>query len=300
MKWQHSIINFNLQIRLNWAECKANTDTKVLTAEHSAMLSLDSMTYHRRVWFNTGMWHEPGQPRWYIWYTIFLVIFFYVLFTLFIIVQLPLTQSITEFTDTLRILPTAAIGIKAALIANNRTRIVQLFDVLKQMDSFVQLPGHKDMIRQQVKESNNLLLFIRCDYFVSVGVYFLVAVLSGTDLMFLAWYPVDYANSAVWFYSINTYQCINALFIAYVLTSADFYGIVLYQLLGGHLDVLVLQLAIIGHKEASSLSSQQTMSEAVERMNTNEEELLQCIKYHALCSRFVSPIIFTFVFYIVL
>lgn len=253
------------------------------------MLSLEAMTYHRRVWFNAGLWHEPNQPRWYFWYTLCLIVFIYVLFPVSIATKLFFIQSIDELTDILRVLPSTAFGLKAAFIAKNRIKIVQLIEYLKQMDDFVQQPRHQDMIRQQVKESKNLVLYFSYDYYLSVSAYFIVAVLSGTDLMFLAWYPVDYANSIVWYYSINIYQYISTLFIAYVFTTLDFYGIVLYKLLGSHLDVLVLQLAEIGHIERNLLQVDSVARESGECLKTNEEELKRCIKYHSLCSRFVHP-----------
>lgn len=107
------------------------------------MLSMAAMPYHLQVWQNCGLWHHSCQPRWYRWYTVFLVIFVYILFPLSIGIQLASTQSVEEFTANLLILPMAAFCIKCSLIAINRPNIVELFEILQEMDKCIRLGEHR-------------------------------------------------------------------------------------------------------------------------------------------------------------
>lgn len=266
------------------------------------MLSMLSMQYHQQVWFYCGLWHTSGQPVWYISYTWFLAVFVYFLFPLLITIQLFYTNTIEEFTDILLIWPTAAFGIKAALIAVNRRKIEQLFVILHKMDEFVRLDAHRRIVLQQNSESHRLVLFFSVEYYVSITTHLFVALLStGPVLMWPAWLPLDYEHNYVVYFLFNIYMYLSSLLNGYVFTSLDVYGVALYKLLGAHLDILSEQLAALGHNgndeilRADSTGPQRkhrASSHAVPArthwQRRNEHKLHACVRYHKLCSCFAE------------
>lgn len=269
------------------------------------MLSMLSMRYHQQVWFYCGLWHVPGQPAWYIWYTWFLTIFVYFLFPLLITIQLFYTTNIEEFTDILLIWPTAAFGIKAALIALNRTKIQRLFAILEQMDEFVRLDQHRAIVMHQNRESHRLVWFFSVEYYVSITTHLFVALLTaGPVLMWPAWFPLNYVDNYVVYLLFNIYLYMSSLLNGYVFTSLDVYGVALYKLLGAHLDILCEQLAALGHNPNDEGVNRQTAvtgkkgfdrakwaTAAAQRatlQRRNVFELHQCIQYHTLCSSFAE------------
>lgn len=88
---------------------------------------MSSMSYHIQVW------HDNNQPHYYCRYTIFMIIFVFIMFPLTIGIQLGFAQSMQKFTDILLILPTAAFCITFSLIAINHTKIIELSHVVQQV-----------------------------------------------------------------------------------------------------------------------------------------------------------------------
>lgn len=263
-----------------------------------------SMQYHQQVWFYCGLWHTPGQPVWYISYTWFLTVFVYFLFPLLITIQLFYTNTIKEFTDILLIWPTAAFGIKAALIAVNRRKIERLFVILQKMDEFVRLDSHRRIVLLQNRESRRLVWFFSVEYYVSITTHLFVALLSsGPVLMWPAWLPLDYEHNYAVYFLFNIYMYLSSLLNGYVFTSLDVYGVALYKLLGAHLDILSEQLSDLGHNGADEIHQadttashkrpQRVSEEAVPParrhwQRRNEHKLHACVRYHMLCSSFAE------------
>lgn len=151
------------------------------------------------------------------------------------------------------------------------------------MDDCLELDGHRTMIQQQVNESNRLVTFFQFNYYIVVVAHFVSVLYFGMELMWPAWFPVDYANSRFWFYIVSFYQLVASFFNAYVFTSIDLFAIVLYKLFGAHLDVLAMRLASVGHWEFRAENKREKSIEQ-QRLIT-DMELRKCIKYHILCSR---------------
>lgn len=273
---------------------------RALNTNTITMLSMLAMQYHLQVWFNSGLWHVPGQPAWYVWYTAFLTIVVYINFPMIITIQLFYTTNVEEFIDILFFWPTAAFGIKAALISINRPKIQRLFDLLKQMDEFVRLDAHRQMILVQNRESHHLVWFLSIEYYGSITIHILTALLSsGPVLMWSAWVPLDYENNYLVYFLFNMYEFTSTMMSGYVLTSLDMYGVALYKLLGAHLDILSKQLAALGNNGIGDIQREATTglrrpkqlkkgaaATRTEWQRSNERKLHACVRYHMLCSEF--------------
>lgn len=69
--------------------------------------------------------------------------------------------------------------------------------------------------------------------------------------------------------------------VSFVYASLDLYGIVLYKLLGAHLDIVADLLAAIGHGRQSGHGRLANTPIAWQRCN--EQQLYACLRYHMLC-----------------
>lgn len=173
---------------------------------------MEAMISHQHVWFHSGLWYSPeyqSSSNLYTIYTIFLVVFLYVPFPLLLTISMFYTTNIDEFIDIFLIWPTAVFGIKASLIVSNRTKIERLFDELQQMDEFVQLDTHRAIVRQQTKQSKCLLWMFSIEYYMSITVHLMIALLAG-EIMWPVWVPFDIENVGYWL--LNIYLFITSLF----------------------------------------------------------------------------------------
>lgn len=76
------------------------------------------------------------------------------------------------------------------------------------MDVNVKLLEHRRIVLQQNAESGLLVWFLSIEYYVSITVHLLLALLSaGPILMWPTWLPawVDYVNNRALYFSFNIY-----------------------------------------------------------------------------------------------
>lgn len=73
--------------------------------------------------------------------------------------------------------------------------------------------------------------------------------------------------------------------VSFVYASLDLYGIVLYKLLGAHLDIVADLLAAIGHGRQSG---HRLANAPLAWQRCNEQQLYACLRYHMLCLEFAQ------------
>lgn len=244
------------------------------------MNSFKAMDFHLWVWKVCGVWHEPGQPRWYFAYSIFINVVFFYIFPFCIAMELFFTDTMKELIDIILFLPTSLVALKSALIVINRSKLRRLFGLLAEMDKMVQNEEQLELIRKAFKVSKRLVVFFSSEFYVSIAAHFAVAVMTeGRVMMWASWYPVDYKNIKVLYVGLLGYQLICTLFCAYLTASMDVYGLALYRLLGAHLDILGIQLSQLGRSPDGKALLKKN------RKIRCEEDLKKCIVYHNLCIR---------------
>lgn len=236
---------------------------------------MKAMDFHVLAWKVCGVWHRPGQPRWYIWYAVLTNLMCYILFPFFIAAQLFFTDTVRELMDILLFLPTSLVGLKSALIVLNQPKLLRLFGLLHEMDRMVQTDEQREQIRKALRVSRRLIVFLSTEFYVSIAAHFALPLMSeGPVLMWSAWYPLDYKNVAAIYYALMVYQLLATVMCAYLLSSLDVYGLALYRVLSAHLDILGSQLRQLGRN-------------GNERPVDCERALRKCIVYHNLCIKYI-------------
>lgn len=252
------------------------------------MLSMRALSYHFFVWKVCGLWPDHPRPQrgLYFYYSISIIILFYVAFPLFIAIELLHANGISDLTDILLILPTTFVGIKGALIWRNTPKLRRLFALLGRMDASIRNEAQRQRIERELLGCRRLVVFFSSEFYVSVLSHFTVALLAdGRQLMWPSYYPLDYVHVNGYYYGLLGYQLVSSIMCAFMTSSMDVYGLALYKLLGAHVDILGEQLGELGDQRSTGnytkLSYQQSC----------EADLRHCITYHQLCIRYKLNII---------
>lgn len=238
------------------------------------------MNFHLRAWKLCGLWPSQDDSRLYTGYTYVLWTICFIVFPLLIGMQLFFADSLGEFIEIALILPTAMVGVKGALIIYNRKKLLALFQLMRQLDSFVTIDVHKATVQDEVRGSRFLLLLLSGEYIASMTANILVPLLSADRVLMFGlprFDPIDYKHSTVGFYCVIGYQIVACSVIAFTSVSMDVYGLALFKIVGAHVDVLGDKLERVGRTGGS-----EGMIE-IDRIRSNEMELQHCIEYHHLC-----------------
>lgn len=242
-----------------------------------------ALRYHFFVWKVCGLWpdyssHHRGL---YFYYSISIIMVFYVAFPMFIAIELIHANGISELTDILLILPTTLVGIKGALIWRNTPKLRRLFGLLERMDAAIRNDVQRQRIKRELLGCRRLVVFFSCEFYVSVLSHFAVALLAdGRQLMWRSWYPLDYGHVDGYYYGILGYQLVASIMCAFMTSSMDVYGLALYKLLGAHVDNVGEQLSVLGNQRPTGNDTKLSWQQSC------EEDLQHCIRYHQLCIRY--------------
>lgn len=247
---------------------------------------MTSLEFHLWVWKVCGLWHLPGQPRWYLVYSIVFNFVFFFLFPGCIAVQLLWAKNLVEFVEILMILPTLMVGSKSSLIVRNRKKLQRLFDLLEQMDGMLKNNEQKRVIQKAIIGSRILVAGLSFEYYFSIICFFVVSLMNRVQI-WSSWYPWDSTYGAPAFYPLLTYQFIGSMLCGFKAASIDVYALALYRLLGAHLDVLGIQLSQLGKDPVDEGNLSLT-----KRQLLRERELFKCLDYHKLCSNKVQLFLF--------
>lgn len=253
-------------------------------------ITIQAMRYHIMVWTVCGLWDIPGNPMWYRIYKAFLTVIFYVMYPLFIAIQLLFTANFNEMIDILLILPTACAGIKGSFVIIKRKQIKALLQLLDDMDQLIDSDDHRRILNEQLSGSMLLVKILSCIYYSTVVSSFLVAFLAEERrFIWQSYYPFDYQHNLGHYYFFLFFQFGASFLVSFIFSSLDLYGSALYKMLGGHIDILgdkVKQLGTV--KSLAKLIAEQGAVELNDAMMSQQfaADLKHCVVYHNYCIRY--------------
>lgn len=241
--------------------------------------SMEVMQFHLRAWKLCGMWPRKPSSRPCTIPTLFLWTICFVVFPLLIAMQLYFAATLNEFIEIALVLPTAMVGIKAAMIMINRKRFLMLFDLMHRLDIFnISQPEHQHIVSEQIRGSRFLLTLLSGEYIVSMAAQCLAPIISADRILMFGlprFDPFNYRQSLTAYFFVITYQFVACSTIAFVSLSMDLYGLALFKMLGAHIDVLTDKFRRVGKIKCGK----------AEAHRLAENELRQCVLYHNLCNR---------------
>lgn len=242
------------------------------------LLSMQALRYHIFVWKVCGFWSLPGNPIWYRFYSTALCIIFYIMYPLWVAVQVLFVDSLDKMIEILLILPTACAGMKGYFVILRRRELHMLFELVDRMDSFVQRTEQTEVIKKETYESMRLVKMLSIFYYSTVVSTFMIAFLpEERRFMWKAYFPFGYEDNLGIYYSCLLFQLVASFFVSFIYSSLDLYGSVLYKLLGAHIDILGKKFKELGRLDEDIIDMH------MDRHQRIDEDLKQCVIYHNLC-----------------
>lgn len=251
--------------------------------------SMDTMTYHIWVWKIVGIWPPSSTSTsartafLYRMYSILIFGFFYVLFSISLLLHLFFVYNLSGVVDTLMVSSTVLLAtLKGICIRAKLSKLRQMFDIINRLDDFVITDEQRELIHLSTKHSRRLVIMLSCCYYCGVNTGLVLSLVgSEINLMWPAWYPgIPWQDDLKWFWIVLLYQYVASLCAAFMDSSADVYGTALNNLLCAHLESLSLRLKNIGNKGDS-------VNDHIDIHLTKkwDIEFKECVKYYSSCIR---------------
>lgn len=236
--------------------------------------------YHWRVWELTGLMRPPGvSSLLYVVYSITVNLVVTVLFPLSLLARLLFTTNMAGLCENLTITITDIVAnLKFANVYMVRKQLHEIRSLLRLMDARARLVGDPEEISALRKEVNIAQGTFRT--FASIFVFgttlscVRVVVRPDRELLYPAWFGVDWMHSTRNYVLINIYQLFGLIVQAIQNCASDSYPPAFLCLLTGHMRALELRVRRIGCRTKKS-NKGQTYEAWREEVY---QELIECIR----------------------
>ncbi|KAH8420617.1 hypothetical protein KR009_012180 [Drosophila setifemur] len=235
-----------------------------------------AVDYHWRVWELTGLMRPPGfARRWYILYSLVINALVTVLFPLSLLARLFFTQNMQEMCENLSITITDIVAnIKFVNVYLVRQQLSEIRLLLRHLDERAERVGDPEELRALHEAvgmaRSTFRTFARIFVFGTTLSCIRVAIAPKRELLYPAWFGVDWRSSTRAYMLIYAYQLFGLIVQAVQNCASDSYPPAYLSLLTGHMRALELRVCRIGYRDGSL--NYQAWRERMHR------ELIQCIQ----------------------
>lgn len=237
-----------------------------------------AVAYHWKVWQLMGLVQPPGMSRhWFIVRRIVINSLVTLLFPLTLLAKLFFTHSLRELCENLTITITDTVAnLKFINVFLVRRQLHEIRELLLQLDERAVRVGNVEelsALRHAVQTARRGFCVFACIFVFGTALScFRVAIAQERQLLFPAWFGVDWQNSDVAYRLIYAYQLFGLSVQALQDCANDSYPPAYLCILTGHMRALELRVRRIGYgswQEGSELS--------LERRHAIYAELCDCI-----------------------
>ncbi|KAH8287164.1 hypothetical protein KR054_003838 [Drosophila jambulina] len=246
--------------------------------------------YHWRVWELTGLMRPEGLVGMgYSVYAILINVVVTILFPLSLMARLFFTHNMQEMCENLTITITDIVAnLKFVNVYLVREQLHEIRVLLRRLDARAREVDHPEelaALRSEVEiAKSSFRYFARIFVFGTALSCLRVAIASERQLLYPAWFGLDWGNSTRVYVAICTYQLFGLIVQAVQNCASDSYPPAYLCLLTGHMRALELRVRRIGHKPADGIESSLDWRRQV------HAELIECIRDLMLVYRLRSII----------
>ncbi|KAH8343424.1 hypothetical protein KR059_010561 [Drosophila kikkawai] len=265
-------------------------------AEEKEQPELDThsaMHYHWRVWELTGLMRPKGvSDVAYLVYAILINVLVTILFPLSLMARLFFTHNMQEMCENLTIAITDIVAnLKFVNVYLVREQLHEIRLLLRQLDVRARQVGHPEelgALRSEVEiAKSGFRYFARIFVFGTTLSCLRVAILPERQLLYPAWFGVDWRHSTKAYVAIYIYQLFGLIVQAVQNCASDSYPPAYLCLLTGHMRALELRVLRIGYKSTDGMESS---GDFVAWQRQMHAELIDCIRDLMLIYRLRSII----------
>lgn len=238
-----------------------------------------AVTYHWKVWQQMGLLQPPGMSRrWFVVRGIVINFLVTLLFPLTLLAKLFFTYSLQELCENLTITITDMVAnLKFINVFLVRRQLHEIRELLHQLDERAMRQGNVEelaALRQAVQTARRgFCIFGGIFVFGTALSCFRVAIAQERQLLFPAWFGVDWQHSNLAYMLIYAYQLFGLSVQALQDCANDSYPPAYLCILTGHMRALELRVRRIGY---DSCQERPELSPA--RRNAFYRELRDCIR----------------------
>ena len=240
------------------------------------MDSQSVLKYHILVFKFGGLWPTEDASFLYHIYSLAMFIFVYIGFPLSQIWCVLFVDSVEKVVDQLVLTSTVWMAsIKAVNLYSHKRSLQKLFGMLMQLDSRVHGLNEQQQFEPIYKISRLLFNAFLVAYLSAWGCIGLQIIWAPPEKV--VWtstllYPYGWAQGETIYKIGLAYQAASNFYLCIFDAAIDTYGVILLNILGGHIDTLGARLRGIGYSKVDAKSS----------LKSNAE-LLTCIKTYEIC-----------------
>lgn len=253
-------------------------------------ISEDTMEIYKKAWHYLGLWSLPSQPR-HKCYTIYSILINFttlVVYNACLLLSLFVSHSFDDVVETLLVAScTVTTTVKVFLLITSRKEISHLMDLMKRLESTTKISDRERSILLDAKrKSSQATSFFIASKFVCLVVLILNTIFK-PERSFLSSSLEQFAwmSNIVWYWVAIVFQVYCISCIAMLIMSVDMWRVAACFMLSGFLDVLSGRMQHLGWSSATILEKYQLIDSKENRFH--EREVIDCVKYHILCMRFV-------------
>lgn len=223
------------------------------------MYSVDLLKYHVAIFRWCGFWpYENGSCLYDCWS---------VLFSVVVAIGFPLTQlvcvafvdSMDQIVEHLVLSSTVVMAsVKGFNVMIQKRKLVQMFSILAEMDENVAIEkaNYKKIFKNVAKNCNMMSYAFFVSYITSWSILVLQVIFSHVENR--EWsstylYPSAYWRQPSIYWGVLIFQAVSNLILCIEDAAVDTYAVVLLDILGGHIDVLKIQLREFGAERNDSI-----------------------------------------------
>ncbi|XP_016938811.2 odorant receptor 2a [Drosophila suzukii] len=234
--------------------------------------------YHWRVWELTGLMRPPGISRLaYRVYAVVINLLVTLLFPCSLLARLLFTTNMAGMCENLTITITDIVAnLKFANVYLVKSHLYEIRSLLRLMDARARRigdPGELRALRREVDIARgSFRVFARIFVFGTALSCFRLVIRPDRELLYPAWFGVEWMHSTRNYVFINLYQLFGLVVQAVQNCASDSYPPAFLCLLTGHMRALELRVRRIGYRAKDLTGDDDSWREEV------YEELIECIR----------------------
>lgn len=256
-------------------------------------ISDETKNIYQRSWHYFGLWSLPSQPRHprYTVYSIILNFTTHILFSVCLVLSLFVENSFDDKIETFLVASaTITSTIKLMLFLISRRDIEQLINLMQLVETVcVNSPRERSCIIAAKRKSEFATSFFQYIAIFVIALIILNKLMQPKrSLMWCSLYPFDWQSNSIWYVIAMIFQVVCTVHAVMLTVYLDMWWAANVLMLAGFFDLLSGRLQRLGWSKMTNLKKSQLPSLDKNQNRLHEKELIDCVKYHLLCLRYLS------------
>lgn len=254
-------------------------------------ISENTMKMYELIWYCLGIWYPESQRRWYIVYSVCVNFTVQIMFNLGLLLSVLVADNVDEIIKSLMFaLTSVTLVIKAIIFIASGQDIRQLIAIMKRLETIsVTNPKERFILNAAQRKGALSTAIFTTGAIVVVSMIILNTFFQPKRaLMFPSLYPIDWQTNTACYLLALSYQLICTIFISTMLIAVDMWRAASIFMLAGFLDVMRGRMQQLGWSKVKYPEEAQVVMVNKYQNRFHEKELIDCIKYHVLCLKYVQ------------